>query len=86
VFPKVEAWIDNLSEERTYEIVCSTAPETFERLETSFKQCGLRVRGRRQVKSGQQMTCTWQVFGSPPEHEQLVKVLLADAEVMVFRF
>lgn len=86
LFPSLEAWIDNFREERTYEVVCTIQPEKFERLEVLFRECGLRVRNRRQVKAGERMTCTWQARGAPECHERLVKLLLTDPEVQEFRF
>lgn len=85
-FPSVEAWIDNLSEERTYEVICTSDPATFERLGGYFTACGLRVRGRRQVKAGERLTCTWQARGAPPCHERLMKLLLTDPDVKEVRF
>ena len=86
IFPAVEAWIDSVREDRTYEVVCPIRPGKFEQLEESFRQCGLRVRSHRQVKAGNEMTCTWQARGAPRCHEQLMKALLADEEVKEFRF
>jgi putative Mg2+ transporter-C (MgtC) family protein len=86
IFPKFEEWIDNIREERTYEVVCAISAEKFAQLEKTFQECGLRVRTHRQVKSGTQMTCTWETRGSPKNHDRLMKILFADGEVKEFRF
>lgn len=86
IFPRLEQWIDNVREERTYEVVCNLSPAKFEELEEVFRQSGLRVRNHRQVKSGEAMTCSWQASGSPQSHDRLMRKLFADVEVKEFRF
>lgn len=86
VFPRLEQAVDNVCEERTYEIVCALNPEKVLAYEALFTACGLRTRRLRQVKEGGQMLCSWRVRGSHPAHEQLVSRLLADPEVLEFRF
>jgi putative Mg2+ transporter-C (MgtC) family protein len=86
VFPKVEHWIDNIREERTYEVICALNAEKFGQLENTLRQCGLKVRSRRQVKSGANMVCTWETTGRPRNHERLMKQLVADPEVQEFKF
>lgn len=86
VFPKVEHWIDNIREEHTYEVVCTLNAEKFEQLENSLRQCGLKVRGRRQVKAGANMVCTWETSGRPRHHERLMQQLIADPDVREFKF
>lgn len=86
ILPRFEQWIDNIREERTYEVVCGLSPAKFEELEGMFRQCGLQVRSHRQVKSGEAMTCTWQASGSPQSHDRLMRKLFADTEVKEFRF
>jgi len=65
--------------------VCSR-PDEFERIEAAFRQCGLRVRSRKQVKSEACVTCTWQASGSPQNHDRLVQTLMSDADVREFHF
>ena len=84
-FPRIEAWIDNLRHIRTYEVVCPIAPGSFEKLESLFTDCGLRVSSRKRIKSGEDMICTWHVYGSPKDHDRLVEKLFAHAEVKEFK-
>ncbi|MCI0526667.1 MAG: MgtC/SapB family protein [Nitrospira sp.] len=86
VFPRLEQWIDNIREERTYEVVCSLNPAKFAELEKVFRQYGLHVRSHRQIKSGETMTFSWQASGSPKSHELLIQKLFTDVEVKEFRF
>ncbi|RPI33008.1 MAG: MgtC/SapB family protein [Chloroflexota bacterium] len=86
VFPRLEHWIDSVREERTYEVVCGINPAKFIALEDDFRRCGLHIRTHRQVKSGSEMTCSWQASGSLKAHEGLMKLLFSDEEVKEFRF
>jgi putative Mg2+ transporter-C (MgtC) family protein len=86
LFPHFEGWIDSLHEDRTYEITFPASLVNLERLNTLLKDSQLRVRSRKQVKTGADLTCTWQVSGSPRKHEWLVQRLLDDADVKEFRF
>jgi len=85
-FPRIERWIDDLRHERTYEVVCAAKSEEMERLTSAFKECGLQVHLQKQIKSGTDVTWTWQVSGSPQSHDRLVQRLLSDAAVREFRF
>lgn len=85
VFPRIETWIDNLTHARTYEVVCHADDETLGEIESLFRANGLRVRRTSQAKSGDHLTCKWEVQGKPDEHEQLVRKLLAHADVLEFR-
>lgn len=86
VFPRLESWVVSLWEERTYEVACEFRPEKFLELEGYFKQAGLRVRRHRQVKTGEEMLCSWHAGGPPEAHQALVQQLFADEEVREFRF
>jgi hypothetical protein len=66
--------------------VCALNAEKFEQLENTLRQCGLKVRGRRQVKLGANMVCTWETTGRPRHHERLMQQLIADPEVKEFKF
>jgi putative Mg2+ transporter-C (MgtC) family protein len=85
-FPKVEHWIDNIREDRTYEVVCNLQPEKFLQLEEMFQTCGLKIRTHRQTKTGNTMICTWSASGSMQAHEQVMTRLFADENVKEFRF
>ena len=86
VFPKIEAWIDNIQETRTYRVISLIDRQKFIELETIFQQCSLRVRSRKQLKRGDEMICIWVAVGSPQNHEQVVDKLFADAEIKEFEF
>ncbi|HOR01435.1 MAG TPA: MgtC/SapB family protein [Anaerolineae bacterium] len=86
VFPKFETWIDNLRETRSYEVTSPVAElGLLEELERLIATCDLQVRERRQVKSGQELVCTWRVSGAPEGHAQLAGKLLAHPQVKQFK-
>ena len=85
LFPTIEAWIDNVRDARTYQVVCAIGPDTFETLEGLFVNCGLQVNGRRRTKSGETMTCTWYVHGAPQAHSRVIEALFASEEVKEFK-
>lgn len=85
-FPKLELAIDNVRQERTYEIVFSLSLEKQQSLEALIRDCGLRIRRHRQMREGDRMVCSWRVSGSRSRHEQLVQQLFTDQEVIAFRY
>ena len=86
IFPRLEEWIGNIREWRTYEVICLISREKYSELEAMFHQCGLRVKSRKQTKRGDEMVCTWDALGSPKNHDRLMGMLFADAEVKEFQF
>jgi putative Mg2+ transporter-C (MgtC) family protein len=79
-FPMLEHRIDNIREERTYEVVLGH-PEKYEAVERRFRESHLRILRHRQSKAGTRLVATWQVSGSPHHHALLIGQLLADPEV-----
>lgn len=86
VFPLIEHVIDHLRETRTYEVVCGLRPDKAARLEQSFSDAGLKIRGHKQLKQVDRMVCVWEARGSPAKHRRLVEVLLGDEEVRELRY
>ncbi|RPJ79934.1 MAG: MgtC/SapB family protein [Acidobacteria bacterium] len=79
-FPLLEHRIDNIREERSYEVVFSR-PEKYPAVERWFHDSGLRIVRHRQDKLGPRLVCSWQVTGSPRGHGQLIEQLLADPDI-----
>ncbi|MDZ7333072.1 MAG: MgtC/SapB family protein [candidate division KSB1 bacterium] len=86
VFPRFERMIDLARETRSYEIVCALRSEKATDLQQLFQRNKLTVRSFKQEKSGDKMTCTVVVVGSPRNHEQARQKLLQDPEVQSFTF
>jgi putative Mg2+ transporter-C (MgtC) family protein len=86
VFPKVEEWIYNVREMRTYEMVCEINSDRPKALETLFKGCGLRLKGHKLIKKDDEMVYIIDAYGAPDCHEQLMEKLLTASEVKEFRY
>jgi putative Mg2+ transporter-C (MgtC) family protein len=85
-FGPIERWLDRMVEERIYTISTELKPEKFLAIEALIKTSGLKINNRRQVKTGNDMVCTWQASGSFQAHEAFIQALFADPEVKEFRF
>ena len=85
IFPKIEAWIDNIHDARTYEVVCTIEEEKIKTLEGVFLSSGLQMRRGKRTKSGGNLSCQWHAYGKPADHEQLVEKLLAHVDVKEFQ-
>ena len=86
LLPFVEHRIDNMREERKYEVVCLADADKLAALEHTFRDCGLHIKTHSQVKNAEGMTCSWVASGSPAKHEQLTSILFADPELSEVRF
>jgi putative Mg2+ transporter-C (MgtC) family protein len=86
IFPLLEGAIDRMRETRTYEITLPISAQKISQLEGVFQECGLRVISHRQVKTGDNIMCTWEARGTPRKHEAIVKALFDDTDVRGFRY
>ncbi len=86
LLPAVEHRIDNIREEREYELVFTFLPEKIHSLETLFTEHRLRITERKQHKTGTLMTCTWKVVGPLAHHERLLQALLMDKDIESLRY
>lgn len=85
LLPSLEHRIDNLREERKYEVVCRADADLLESLEQMFRDAHLRVQSHSQYKAGDQVTCSWSASGSPGNHQKLVRTLFENAEIKELR-
>jgi putative Mg2+ transporter-C (MgtC) family protein len=85
VFPHIESWIDNIRDSRRYMVTCPVDGDKFRTVEEIFLSSGMGVRRGKRAKSGDDMTCSWDVHGKPQDHDQLVEKLLAHADVKEFQ-
>jgi putative Mg2+ transporter-C (MgtC) family protein len=86
LLPYVEHRIDNVREERKYEVVCPADADKLAGLEHTFRDCGLHVKTHSQVKNAAGMTCSWVASGHPKKHEELTRILFEDPELIEVRF
>jgi putative Mg2+ transporter-C (MgtC) family protein len=84
VFPAIEHWIDNVRDLRTYRIKCRMSSELFADLEGIIRDSGLRARHGKRVKTGESMICSWDLFGLPERHHELIDKLIHHPDVVDF--
>ncbi len=86
VFPKVEEWIYNARERRTYELVCEIHRDRPNELERIFQDCDLQVKGNKLIKTDDQLVCIMDVYGAPKNHGRVMDKLLTESHVKEFRY
>lgn len=86
VFPRVEEWIYNVRERRTYEIVCKISRIGSNELERLMQDCGVRVKGHKLIKNGKELKCIIDAYGPPKNHERVMDKLLQESDVKEFRY
>lgn len=86
VFPKVEQRIYNVQDKRTYEITSAINHDFIADLREYLGQCELNPQEPKLVKSGDEMTSIWEVFGPPERHKTFVDKLLNDPNVKGFKY
>jgi putative Mg2+ transporter-C (MgtC) family protein len=85
IFPRLEAWIDNVRHTITYDIECSLDPLDFDKLERLFAESGLHLVEVKREKSDGCMRCTMIAYGKPEHHDRLVGKLFEASHVTAFR-
>lgn len=85
-FPKIEEWIYNVREMRTYEMVCDIDQDKLKELEVIFANSNLKVKGHKMVKKDQEMICIVDAYGSPKDHERVMEVLFVRDDVKGFHY
>ena len=80
-FPAVERMVDNMREERSYEILTPVDPAKALAIEKEMEQLNLKIHSCHQKKGEQVLRCTWEVSGPPKSHAKFVQLLLADPEI-----
>ncbi|MCP4356548.1 MAG: MgtC/SapB family protein [Chloroflexi bacterium] len=86
LFPKVEEWIYNVREMRTYKIVCETKKNGLQELESLFQDYGVRVKGHKVAREGNEIAYTIEAYAGPDDHERLIKKLLTETDIKGFQY
>ena len=85
-FPRLEDWIYNFREGRTYQVKFNIDTGKPEQLEALIQENKLQIKNHTITKSGKEMVCTMEIYGSPEGHEQLTNALIEDHEIIEFKF
>jgi putative Mg2+ transporter-C (MgtC) family protein len=86
IFPMIEHQIDNIREEREYEMVFLYKPQKIADLEAAVGKHHLRIIDRKQHITGNRMTCTWHIAGAPADHRRILNMLLTDKDIKSLRY
>jgi putative Mg2+ transporter-C (MgtC) family protein len=86
IFPRIELWIDNVREVRTYRAHFALGSEKGQKIEALFQGLKMRIFECHMVKTKNEMVCTWTVQGSPKNQDTFVKMMLADVEIQEFNY
>ena len=86
LFPKIEEWIYNRREMRTYEVVSKINPGRLKEIEGILQACGLGVKRHKLNKTEDGMVCIIDAYGSLDEHEKAMEKLFAEESVKEFRY
>jgi len=81
VFPIIEARIDVLREGRNYRLVYPISDDRSSAVEAAVRASGLELYNLRVGRNGENLVLGMHVVGRATAHAQLVKRLLADAEL-----
>ena len=86
-FPKLEEWIDNIRDTRTYEVTCNIGAKSSKQIDDIFRNSNVHVKKHKQCKNeNNEMICTLITYGSPKNHDQVVEKLFTDKDVKSYSF
>lgn len=85
IFPFVEAWMGRLRQVYTYEVTAPASHDKYWRLCQAFRENKLSVIVSKQVRTGDQMVCTWTVTGRSKNHQRMMEALFDDPEIKEFK-
>jgi len=83
-FPRIEKWMDQLLDMRTYEVILPVRPELVGGFEAIIHASGLQLRHSSRSKAASEMLCIWQVSGSSAAHMAFTDALLSHPDVRRF--
>lgn len=81
LLPYVERKLDRLNVSRTYFVICSGKESTSENYENTIRGLGLKFSRITHTKEGEIYSFTWQVYGAPRAHKELVSILENDSTI-----
>ena len=85
-FTYFEGWIDRANQIRNYKIVCPYTEGQLKTYEQLFRHHHLKFKRGKQARNGNEITGIWSVMGTEKNHDQLIAIILNDADVMAFEF
>ena len=86
LFTRLERVIDVFNHTRTYKIISPYKEDLLKQYELMFKDCKLRYKRLKQMKSGDNLIGTWLVQGKEKNHTKFTEQILHDPTVTEFEF
>jgi putative Mg2+ transporter-C (MgtC) family protein len=86
IFPRLEHWIDNVRDARTYKVFVALGSDKMTEIDDAFENLSLHIFRRHIVKNPEHTICSWTVNGKPKDHDKLINVLLNDEDVLEFDY
>ncbi len=85
VFRRLESWIDQLRDVRSYRIVvAANNANKMDKIREALEAYNLKVSEHHQSKMADQIIGTWDTYGSPKNHESFTRMMLKDQEIEEF--
>jgi putative Mg2+ transporter-C (MgtC) family protein len=87
LFARLDHWIDRVNREtRNYQVTYIDRISKHAELEQLIRDVGLRVRGSKRMKRGDDLISVWETEAFTREHNALTEKLLADKEIKEIKF
>jgi len=81
LFTRFEEYLEISTEIRTYQISTKVSWDKYKELKSLFKEYHLPIQNYKQEKKGDDMVCTFKVYGPTKRHDKLVQKLLGDKQI-----
>jgi putative Mg2+ transporter-C (MgtC) family protein len=81
LFPRFDAWVDELRQRHTFRITSDFDENDLEEIKTVFREAGVKVLRRKLMKKGGKYYSEWYVAGPRLEQKNVVRKLLNNPNV-----
>ncbi len=86
LFPFFENIIDRSRDHKTYEIISTISREKLAGLNTLIRECGLKIKSCKILKSTEGIKCCIDVYGRRSNHDRFIDILHSDSEIREIRY
>lgn len=86
ILPYCERMIDQFSQSTEYSIRCHYSEEARTPFEQLFIQNNLKYKLSREVKEGNDLNMTWQVYGHAKNHKKFIAAVMKNNDILRFEY
>lgn len=86
IFPFFENIIDRSRDHKTYEIISSISREKLAGINAVIRECGLKIKSCKILKSTEGIKCCIDVYGRRGSHDRFIDILHSDSEIKEIRY